>query len=134
MKNLILLRGLPGAGKTYLAYLIWTTIFEADKFFEKDGEYKFDAAKLPEAHAWCKSEVENAMKQNALSEHLYPEIVVCNTFTREWEMEEYFKLASKYNYNVVSLIVENRHGNKNIHNVPHATLEKMKNRFEIKLC
>lgn len=133
MKNLILLRGLPGAGKTYLAYLIWTTIFEADKFFEKEGEYKFDAAKLPEAHAWCKSEVENAMIQNKISEHLYPEIVVCNTFTMEWEMEDYFKLAEQYGYQVVSLIVENRHGYKNVHDVPDEKVQQMKERFQIKL-
>jgi hypothetical protein len=48
-------------------------------------------------------------------------------------MEDYFKLAEKYGYKVVSLIVENRHGGKNVHGVPEDKLEIMKNRFEIKL-
>jgi hypothetical protein len=48
-------------------------------------------------------------------------------------MEPYLKLAEKYDYKVVSLIVENRHGNKSVHNVPDETMEKMRNRFEIKL-
>jgi len=61
------------------------------------------------------------------------EIVVSNTSTTEKEMEPYLKLAEKYDYKVVSLIVENRHGNKSVHNVPDETMEKMRNRFEIKL-
>jgi hypothetical protein len=48
-------------------------------------------------------------------------------------MEDYFKLAEKYGYKVVSLIVENRHGGTNVHGVPEDKLEIMKNRFEIKL-
>jgi hypothetical protein len=48
-------------------------------------------------------------------------------------MKEYFDLAEKYGYTVVSLIVENRHGGKNIHGVPDEKVEQMKKRFEIKL-
>jgi hypothetical protein len=48
-------------------------------------------------------------------------------------MEDYYKLAEKYDYKVVSLIVENRHEGKNVHGVPDDKLEIMKNRFEIKL-
>jgi hypothetical protein len=48
-------------------------------------------------------------------------------------MEDYFKLAEKYGWKVVSLIVENRHGSQNIHGVPEEKLQQMKNRFEIKL-
>jgi phenolic acid decarboxylase len=60
-------------------------------------------------------------------------IVVANTFTQEWEMEEYFKMAERYNYRVHTVIVENRHGNDNVHGVPEDKLVQMKNRFEIKL-
>jgi hypothetical protein len=62
-----------------------------------------------------------------------PEIVVSNTFTQEWEMEAYYKLAEQYDYMVYSLVVENRHGGINEHGVPEETMEKMRNRFEIKL-
>lgn len=60
-------------------------------------------------------------------------IFVANTFTQEWEMKPYFDLAEKYDYTVYSIIVENRHGNSNIHDVPDETQIKMKERFEIKL-
>jgi hypothetical protein len=48
-------------------------------------------------------------------------------------MEEYYKLAERYGYRVHSLIVENRHGGINEHNVPEEKLEQMKTRFEVKL-
>jgi hypothetical protein len=73
------------------------------------------------------------MKDHQINEQYYPEIAVSNTFTQEWEMKDYYELAEKYGYKVVSLIIENRHGNKNIHGVPDDKLEIMRNRFEIKL-
>jgi len=60
-------------------------------------------------------------------------IIVSNTFTQEWEMKPYYELAKQYGYTVFSLVVENRHGGVNEHGVPDETLEKMRNRFEIKL-
>lgn len=136
MKELFLLRGLPGSGKSTFANFIWNeyAICEADKFFyDLEGHYLFDASKLREAHKWCRDEVETRMKDNELNPQYYPEIVVSNTFTQEWEMEEYFKLAEKYGYMVFTIVVENRHGGVNEHGVPEDKLEQMKNRFEIKL-
>ena len=137
-KVLTLLRGLPGAGKSTFANFIWSSsqvICEADKYFiGEDGVYRFDGSKIKDAHKWCRDEVEKRMLFNKTSGGTYyPEIVVSNTFTQEWEMEEYYKLAEKYNYIVFSLIVENRHGGVNEHGVPQEKLEQMKNRFEIKL-
>jgi hypothetical protein len=63
----------------------------------------------------------------------YRTIVVSNTFTQEWEMETYYQLADALGYRVISMIVENRHGGKNLHGVPEDKLEIMKNRFEVKL-
>jgi hypothetical protein len=76
------------------------------------------------------------MKDNEVNPQYYPEIVVSNTFTTENELKPYYNLAKQYNYMVISLIVENRHGESektNIHNVPKETIEKMKNRFHVKL-
>ena len=135
--TLILLRGLPGSGKSTFANFIWesSAIFEADKYFyDKDGNYNFDFYKLHQAHKWCQDSVKTAMLDNAISKgKYYPEIVVSNTSTTEKELEPYYELAKLFNYTVVSLIVENRHGNKSTHNVPDETIYKMKNRFEIKL-
>ena len=63
-KNLYLVRGVPGAGKSTFAKNLGCTHFETDEFFMVDGEYKFDPSKLKEAHAWCLDQVELAMIQN----------------------------------------------------------------------
>lgn len=109
-------------------------IFEADKYpgFYVNWVYTFNPALLPQAHDYCKRMVESAMDRSKY-EHGYDKLVVSNTFTQEWEMKPYFDLAKKYGYRVHTLIVENRHGNKSIHDVPDESIEKMKKRFEIKL-
>ena len=135
-KMLILLRGLPGAGKSTFANHMWSPylICEADQYFyDKEGNYNFDADKLHLAHAWCQNKVKTMMQDNLRNPQFYPEIVVSNTSTTEKELEPYLLLAKQYDYNVVSLVVENRHGNKNVHGVPDETLTKMKNRFNLKL-
>jgi ABC-type molybdenum transport system ATPase subunit/photorepair protein PhrA len=127
MKELYLLRGLPGSGKSTLAKSIGGKHFEADMYFMKDGVYAFDASKIKDAHSWCRHSVMNEMREGIAR------IVVSNTFTQEWEMEAYYLLAEEMGYTVFSLIVENRHGGKNVHGVPEEKLQAMKDRFEIKL-
>jgi len=73
------------------------------------------------------------MLENIKNPSYYPEIVVANTLTTQKELKPYLELAKKYDYGIVSLIVENRHGNENIHKVPDLTLDKMEKRFSIKL-
>lgn len=133
MRILFLLRGVSGAGKSTLANHIWSSgvIFEADQYFyDENGNYNFDASKLNLAHGWCKLRVEHAMEDNLETKGAhFPEIIVSNTFTTEKELEPYLELAKQYDYRVVSLIVENRHGNSSVHNVPAETLVKQKNRL-----
>ena len=130
-KNLILLRGLPGSGKSTLAKLLVDKDYchkEADMFFvDRDGNYKFEPSKIKDAHSWCQDEVAFLMKYE------HSPIVVSNTFTQEWEMDAYYKMAEEFGYRVTSIITENRHGGKNEHGVPDDKLETMKNRFEVKL-
>ena len=132
MKELFLLRGLPGAGKSTLAKSIGAIYFEADMFFMEGNEYKFNPLKLKDAHAWCQNQVRISMK-NANGGMTPTRIAVANTFTQEWEMESYYKMAEEFGFTVFSMIVENRHGGVNTHNVPEDVLESMKNRFEVKL-
>lgn len=128
MKTLILVRGLPGAGKTTFGEYIagnGVQVYSADDFFEVGGEYIFDASKLSDAHAYCKDRTLLAMLTGNET------IIVANTFTTQKEMQPYLDMAETHGYRVFSVIVENRHGNASIHNVPNQTVEKMKARFEI---
>jgi 50S ribosomal subunit-associated GTPase HflX len=132
MKNLYIIRGCSGAGKSTIAkMLVGNKDYrhkEADMYFiDRDGNYNFVPSKLKEAHKWCQEEVEFLMNLE------HSPVVVSNTFTQEWEMKPYFELAEKYGYTVFSLIVENRHKGKNQHNVPEGKIEEMRNRFEISL-
>ncbi len=132
MKNLILLRGLPGSGKSTVAELMGAkgagyAHFEADMYFMVDGEYRFEPDKLRLAHNWCQIQTEKAMADDTAI------VIVSNTFTQEWEMERYYELAKYYDYRVTSLVVENRHGGVNQHGVPEDKLEIMRNRFQLKL-
>jgi predicted kinase len=127
MKELFLLRGLPGAGKTTLAESIGGLNMEADRYFMYNGNYEFDASKLKEAHDYCQNAVSVWMTNSV------PKITVSNTFTQEWEMDYYFELAKEHGYKVYSLIVENRHGGVNQHGVPTEKVEQMRNRFNFKL-
>ena len=101
-------------------------------FFEDEqGNYNWDASKIKEAHAWCKVETEKNMSPFWNRE--VDKVFVANTFTQDWEMDAYYELAEQYGYDVVSLIVENRHDGVSVHDVPPATIEKMKQRFSVKL-
>ena len=132
MKELFLLRGLPGAGKSTVAKLLCNASkghIEADMYFiDENGNYNFDASKLKEAHEWCRKETAKYM-----GPHGFETVVVSNTFTQEWEMIPYYNLAMMFDYRVHSLIVENRHGSKSVHDVPEATMGNMLNRFSVKL-
>ena len=137
-KTIYLLRGLPGGGKSTLAKKLVGHDFlvcEADKYFidKETGDYNFDVTKLKDAHKYCQDLVETYMKDSLVNEQFYREIAVSNTFTQEWEMKPYFELAKNYGYMVFCVIVENRHGGKNVHGVPDEKLQIMKERFEVKL-
>lgn len=136
-KTLYLVRGLPGAGKSTFVKHLMTSLsglafssrhFEADQYFyDTEGNYNFDVEKLGAAHFQCQRKTYEAM------EELINCIFVSNTFTTEKEMKPYIKMAEELGYQIVSLVVENRHGNKSVHNVPEETMTKMRDRFSLKL-
>jgi predicted kinase len=127
-KSLVILRGLPGSGKSAFASLIGRARCSADDYLiTREGEYKWSVDKLRKAHSWCMRKCERFMKAGIET------IVVDNTTITEKELKPYLELAKKYNYKYFSIIVENRHGGKNSHGVPEETIEKRKNKFSIKL-
>jgi len=141
-KTLFILRGLPGSGKTTAAEILADTgvcvdfmgnenekypVCTADDYFMHDGEYKWNPSQIGFAHESCQNKCREAMFCQEIK------IFVANTNTTAKEMAVYYDMAKEYGYQVVSLIVETRHDGKNVHNVSDEALQKMRNRFEIKL-
>ena len=85
--------------------------------------YEYDPARIGDAHRYCQTAVENAMKEG------YTRIAVANTFTQRWEMAPYYKLAEEYFYTVTEITLSGvSHGN--IHNVPEDKIQAMRDRWE----
>jgi predicted kinase len=124
--KLVLVRGIPGSGKSTIAKMIsagddWLH-YEADMYFvDKQGKYVWDASKIGEAHAWCKSATEQALK-------LENNVVVSNTFTTIKELRPYFELAKSLS--ITPTVITANGSFNNVHNVPAETLGKMRNRFQ----
>lgn len=132
-KTIYLIRGSSGCGKSTFANQIEEIckagntrciIASADDYFMSDGKYKFEASKLGIAHKTCIEKVDNACFFEI------PVILVTNTLTTEKELSPYLKIAEKYTYKVVSLVLEHRHNGENIHNVPKQTLDHQKQRLK----
>jgi predicted kinase len=130
MKLLIIVRGVPGAGKsTLIKSLNVQFAVSADDFHtDGHGNYNWTPENSKPGHKWCQDKVNDMMQSGYVDT-----IAVHNTFTQEWEMKPYFDMAKKHGYEVTTLIVENRHGNKNIHGVSNQAVQNMADRFEIKL-
>ena len=128
-KSLIIIRGCPGSGKTTFAKMLGTkAICTADDYHtSREGVYNWKPENIGKAHSWCQKKCARFMRANA------EKIVVANTSTTEEEMAPYLVMAKEFEYKVFSVIVENRHQGKDTHEVPEATIEKMKNRFSVKL-
>lgn len=132
LPSLILLRGLPGSGKTELAKVLsegkYPVLSVDDYFTDKEtGEYKFQFDKNHLAYKQCESSTRKLM------EHKHPKIFVDNTFTLEWETEPYIRMANELGYRLFVVTVENFHGNKNIHNIGEEQIEKMAAKYKVKL-
>lgn len=131
--SLILLRGLPGSGKSTLADKLNEhgkyPVHAIDQYFtnDKTGNYEFDFSQNHLAYSKCIEKTRSSMEND------HEKIFVDNTFTMEWEMEPYFKLANEFSYRIFVITVENRHGNSNIHNVSKEQLEKMAAKFKVQL-
>jgi predicted kinase len=131
MQSLILLRGLPGSGKSTLARLLSEggkyPVFSVDDYFtnELTNEYHFDYRKNHLAYKQCEENTRKAL--SAGSEKIF----VDNTFTLEWELEIYFRLAAEFNCRIFVLTVENRHGGSNIHEVSREQILKMAEGYKV---
>lgn len=124
MNKLIIIRGLPGSGKTTIAKSVPNAVIcEADSYMIDSftGNYRFDPNKLRDCHRLCLERARQALEAKRT-------VVVSNTSIRLWELEPYFALAAHFN---VPVHVFKAVGNyQNIHNVSYNTIKRMRTNYE----
>lgn len=124
--EILLIRGLPGSGKSTLGKHYDLDLgthrhIEADMAFQTPRGYEFDASRLGEAHDWCKMATERLIGYGQ-------NVVVTNTFTTRREMEPYFEIAKRLGTSI--RIIEATGNYNSVHNVPQATIDRMRARWE----
>uniref|UniRef100_A0A8C0J683 NEDD4 binding protein 2 n=2 Tax=Chelonoidis abingdonii TaxID=106734 RepID=A0A8C0J683_CHEAB len=97
---LVLLRGVPGSGKSFLARALLEDnpsgiILSTDDYFYKNGQYQYDANCLGEAHEWNRKQAKEAFEKR-----ISP-IIIDNTNIQAWEMKPYVALSQQYKYKVM---------------------------------
>lgn len=120
-RTLLLLRGLPGSGKTTLARTLSPYNICADDYVT--DQRGFQVAELQAAHKRCQEQVQKWIDEGV------PLIVVHNTFVKQRDIDTYVSLAKDYRVSIVT--VENRHNGVSVHNVPSETLAKMRQGFVV---
>jgi predicted ABC-type ATPase len=133
---MVIIRGLPGAGKTHTAKELEKELrergtkvahFEADMFHMKYEEstkrltYKYNPDLKVVAHRWCEAMIKDAMESGRT-------ILVSNTFSQYQEMIPYFILARDFGYRVSVITCRGEY--PNIHDVPEEAIQRMRERWE----
>ncbi|XP_065534483.1 NEDD4-binding protein 2-like 2 [Lathamus discolor] len=98
-KLLLILRGLPGSGKTTLSHVLLGqsrdgTVFSTDDYFRQQSGYTYNAAQLGDAHNWNQKRAKQAMEQGKSP------VIIDNTNTQAWEMKPYVEAALEKGYRV----------------------------------
>uniref|UniRef100_A0A8C5G8A6 NEDD4-binding protein 2-like 2 n=2 Tax=Gouania willdenowi TaxID=441366 RepID=A0A8C5G8A6_GOUWI len=98
-KLLILMRGLPGCGKSTRARELLSTgpsgvILSTDDYFLHEHGYRYELGRLRAAHEWNKHRA-----KDALNEGRSP-VIIDNTNLQAWEMKPYVQMALERGYTV----------------------------------
>jgi predicted kinase len=128
---LYLIRGLPGSGKSTFARALADGLdcnhFEHDKYlYTEEGDYIWTESRMAYAYRQCLRETEETMAEG-------DPVVVSNVFPTSKSLKNYNKLAEQYGYQVTYIVVENRRGGVNVHDVPQDALDGMRSAFQVSL-
>ncbi|KAM6267906.1 NEDD4-binding protein 2 isoform 3-T5 [Spheniscus humboldti] len=133
---LVLLRGVPGSGKSYLARTLLEDnpggiILSTDDYFYKHGQYHYDPDCLGEAHDWNRKRAKEAFEMR-----ISP-IIIDNTNIQAWEMKPYVTLAQQFKYKVMFREPDTwwkfkpkELERRNIHGVSKEKIKRMLERYE----
>ncbi|KAM6346386.1 NEDD4-binding protein 2 isoform 3-T9 [Podargus strigoides] len=133
---LVLLRGVPGSGKSYLARTLLEDnpggiILSTDDYFYKHGQYHYDPDCLGEAHDWNRKRAKEAFEMR-----ISP-IIIDNTNIQAWEMKPYVTLAQQFKYKVMFREPDTwwkfkpkELERRNIHGVSKENIKRMLERYE----
>ena len=125
-----IMRGIPGSGKSsWIANnLDRGLVCSADNFFMVDGEYRFNPAKLPEAHKACLR-----FFVELFDDSFVGDIIVDNTNTQLWELTPYLAFAEMKGHSVELIHIQcpvDVAAARNTHGVPKKAIEAMAARYE----
>ena len=133
--QIIILRGIPGSGKT-----TWRTqrapmspYASADAFFETkldngDVDYNFDPTLIGQAHAFCLREYTDYLMGDAVDAKDTDRLVVDNTNINVYEIAPYMALGQAYGHDVeiITFLCEPfQAANRNVHGVPSGVVYRM---------
>eukprot|EP01035_Chromulina_nebulosa_P021651 gene21651-28017_t len=148
---LVLIRGLPGSGKSTIARGISREFYgnsianfteldncisEADSYFSSGSEengtlvYKFNADQLSKAHQLSFEKVCRNIR------NVLPIVIASNTFTQYWELYNYIKAAydNKYSIFVIDTsstsVSDLELERRNVHGVDKSKISAMRKRFQ----
>ncbi|NXY70598.1 N4BP2 protein, partial [Glareola pratincola] len=133
---LVLLRGVPGSGKSYLARTLLEDnpggiILSTDDYFYKDGQYHYNPDCLGEAHDWTRKRAKEAFEMRTSP------IIIDNTNIQAWEMKPYITLAQQFKYKVMFREPDTwwkfkpkELERRNIHGVSKEKIKRMLERYE----
>ena len=108
--GVLILAGLPGSGKSRLAKELSkihndTLVLSSDDYFMRDGAYKFDPAKLGEAHDRCWWEYKGLCDRSVNWVHSGGLVIVDNTNTSPFELAPYVRYATGLRIPALTLFV-----------------------------
>ncbi|XP_012707935.2 NEDD4-binding protein 2-like 2 [Fundulus heteroclitus] len=132
---LILMRGLPGSGKTTRARELLSSgpsgiILSTDDYFAEKEGYRYDPGLLGAAHEWNQSRAKDALHDGRSP------IIIDNTNLQAWEMKPYVKMALERGYKVDFCEPDTRWKfdpyeleKRNKHGVPQEKIAQMMDRY-----